>query len=146
VVEPTQKARFVPPYTDNAEKHHPGGGEQMEQQTLARKCRDDGSIRVHCSESLTIDHAADFAACIRDSLAAANRVEVEFSAECTMDITALQALCSACKTAAATGKSLTCQGPVPLSLQQLIIAAGAQRVGPCLHNNGNPCPWFGGQP
>jgi hypothetical protein len=116
----------------------------MEQQTFATPCRDDGSIRITSGERLTIDQAAAFALCIREALVVAKRVEVEFAAECSVDVTALQTLCSACKTAAAAGKSLVCHGSEPLSLRQLIAAAGAMRPGPCRHNNGNPCPWFGG--
>ena len=116
----------------------------MEQQTFAMHCRDDGSIRITSGERLTIDHAGAFSLRMREALLAAQRVEVEFAAECAVDITTLQTLCSACKTAAAAGKSVVCHGSGPLSLGQLIAAAGAQRPGPCRHNNGNPCPWFGG--
>lgn len=117
----------------------------MENQTFSSKGREDGSITVSSGERLTIENAADFATCIREALAASPRVAVEFAATVEVDLAALQILCSACKTAAAEGKSLTHQGPATEFWRQLIVSAGAERLGSCRHNNNNPCIWFGGK-
>jgi ABC-type transporter Mla MlaB component len=102
-------------------------------------------IVINSGELLTIETAADFARRIGAALAVSQQVTVNFAAKVEMDVTALQTLCSACKTAAAEGKILTQQGVGTDSLRQLIAAAGAQLHGPCKHNNSNPCIWFGGE-
>ena len=116
----------------------------MEHQNLSSTCREDGSISIESGGRLTIENAIDFAACLREALDVSQQVTIAFEANVEVDITALQVLCSACKTAAAKGKILTQQGAGAESLRQLIISAGAERLGACTHNKSNPCTWFGG--
>lgn len=117
----------------------------MAQQTFASTYRADGGITISSGKRLSIENAADFGRCVRTALATAQTVTLEFDPEVEVDISILQTLCSACKTAAAEHKTLTYQGSDPASLRQLIVTAGAERLGPCRHNNGNPCQWFGGK-
>lgn len=117
----------------------------MENQTFSSQSREDGTIVISSGERLTLENAADTTKCISEALAASPRVAVEFAATVEVDLTALQILCSACKTAAAEGKSLTHQGADMESWRQLIVSAGAERLAPCRHNNNNPCIWFGGK-
>lgn len=118
----------------------------MTKQTLASKGHQkDGITTINSGERLTIENATAFANSVREALAACNTVAIEFAAQVEVDVTALQILCSACKTAATEGKILIQQGSTPESLWQLIAAAGAEHPGPCHHNNNNPCIWFGGQ-
>lgn len=102
-------------------------------------------IVINSGELLTIETAADFARRIGAALAVSQKVTVDFAAEVAMDVTALQILCSACKTATAEGKTFTQQGAGTESLRQLLVAAGAQCQGSCKHINSNPCIWFGGE-
>ena len=116
----------------------------MEKKTLSSTCRENVSIMISSGERLTIENAAAFVACLRDALACSPCVAVEFDADVEVDVTTLQILCSACKTAAAEGKTLTHHGPGAESLQRLIASAGAERLDHCRHNNNNPCIWFSG--
>lgn len=117
----------------------------MGNETFSSQCREDGSITVSSGKRLTIENAADFAKCITEALATSNRVEVEFDEKLEADVTALQILCSACKTAAVKRNTFTHHGPQTKSMRELIAKAGAERLGPCSHNHGNLCIWFGGQ-
>lgn len=116
----------------------------MESQSFARQCHEDGSITITCGSSLTIQEAAGFSASVAEALATSSKVVLDIEAEVNADITALQVICAACKTAAAAGQTLIPQGPGVSGLRQLILAAGAERHGACLHNNDNQCLWFGG--
>jgi hypothetical protein len=116
----------------------------VEKKTLATTCREDGSIVISSGERLTIENAALLVTCLRDALASSPCVAVEFDADVEVDVTTLQILCSACKTAATEGKTLTHHGPGAESLQRLIASAGAERLDHCRHNNNNPCIWFSG--
>ncbi len=103
-----------------------------------------GEIVIKSGERLTIENVADFTRLLREGLSAAKRVAVQFDKDVEVDITVLQALCSACKTAAAEGSIFSCHGPQPKALVDLLIASGAERHGLCKNNNGSTCTWFGG--
>ena len=102
----------------------------MEEQALSSKHREAGTITISSGARLTIDNAADFVQRFRDVLTASQNVALEFDTTVEVDITTLQTLCSACKTAAVAGKSLTAHGSGPESLKQLIVAAGAVQAKP----------------
>ena len=86
---------------------------------------------VSSGRRLTIETITDFIQCLRNGLAEATTVVIEFEPNVEMDITALQALCSACKTAAAEGKQLIPRGSPPLALLDLVVAAGAENHEEC---------------
>ena len=116
----------------------------MDTQNFVTTRREDGAITIHSGPRLTIENAAGFADCISGALAAGPKVTVEFAAALEADLTALQILCSACKTATAAGKIFTPQGVRPEGLSKLIAAAGAEQTGSCTQNHDNLCIWFGG--
>ena len=91
---------------------------------------------VGSGKRLTIETIADFVQSIRQGLAAAETVVIEFDPDIQMDITALQVFCSACKTAKAEGKMFLHRGPLPQALLDLAITSGSVRHEFC--NNNNP--------
>lgn len=116
----------------------------MEKRQLENSGSDSDSIVINSGGRLTIETIAEFMQRVIEGLSTANTVTVEFNPEVEADITTLQVICSACKTAADDGKVFSCQGPLPPALTALISAAGAERHGGCVHNGKIPCPWFGG--
>jgi anti-anti-sigma regulatory factor len=115
----------------------------MENPTLNSSGQDNGEIVISSGKRLTIETAADFTQRIRKGLSAAGSVAVVFDADVELDITALQVLCSACRTAAAEGKTFSYRGGQPKALADLIAACGAGFHGPCKNNNDSICIWFG---
>lgn len=111
---------------------------------LTSTCRENGEYVISSGDRLTIESAADFARLIREGLEASQHVSVEFEPEVEIDITGIQILCSACKTAAANGRSFSYQGVRPRSLTDMIEACGAERRAACTQNNNSTCIWFGG--
>jgi hypothetical protein len=95
---------------------------------------------------LTIETIGDFAAKIRAALSERTAVALRFSAEVELDITALQLLCSACKTAGEAGKSFSYHGPLPQALLSLAAASGAERHDKCPIDSSNCFRKFGGSP
>jgi len=116
----------------------------MENKAFSSQRHEDGSITISSGKRLSIENANDFAMCLSEALAASQRVDIAFDANAEADITTMQILCSACKTAAAEGKTLTHQGFGTESLRKLVVAIGAENHGICKHNNDNLCIWFGG--
>jgi len=111
---------------------------------LNSSVQENGDIIIAVNDNLTIENAADFARLARESLGAAASVIVEFGESVAMDITGVQILCSACKSAAAGGKAFLCQGLLPQGLAEIITASGAERRAACKHYNDSNCIWFGG--
>lgn len=111
---------------------------------LTSTCRENGSIVISSGDRLTIESAADFQQLLRDALEAVQAVSLEFEPGVQIDITGLQLICSACKTAAARGANLLCQGTRPRALEDMIAAFGAQRHMACKQNMNSNCIWFGG--
>lgn len=105
---------------------------------------ENGEITITSGDRLTVESAADFSRILNESLQASDQVNVVFDAELVMDITAVQAICSACKSAAKSGKTLYYTGDLPAALTDLIASSGAERRGNCKHNNDSTCIWFGG--
>lgn len=100
---------------------------------------------IASGDVLTIETTADFARQIREGLAAADTVVVEFEETVVVDITALQLFCSACLTATAMGKHFIHRGTLPQSLLDLAAAAGSEREDNCKNNNMSCFRKFGGK-
>lgn len=111
---------------------------------LNSSCRENGEIIITSGDRLTVENAADFSRIIREALEASKKVAIEFEATVEFDITGLQVLCSACKSAAAGGNSFSYHGLQPKALADIITSSGAERSAVCKHNNGSTCIWFGG--
>lgn len=111
---------------------------------LNSSVRENGEIIVTSGERLTIENAAEFSRLIREALEAAHIVAVEFEPSVEIDITGLQILCSACKSAANSGKIFSYHGLQPQALTDMIKSSGAERHAVCKHNNNTSCIWFGG--
>ncbi len=111
---------------------------------LNSSCREDGDIIISSGDRLTIENAADFARIVHEALGSSKNVAIEFESTVEIDITGIQIICSACKSAALKGSSFSYLGMRPQALADLIITSGAERHALCKHNNNATCIWFGG--
>jgi len=106
--------------------------------------RENGDIIITSGARLTIESATEFSRIISEALEASQNVALEFEPTVEIDITGVQILCSACKSAARSGKTFTYRGPQPQALAGIITSSGAERNAVCKHNNDTTCTWFGG--
>jgi len=111
---------------------------------LNSSIRENGEIIITSGARLTIENAAEFSRIIREALEASKHIAVEFEPKVEIDITGLQILCSACKSAAENGSIFTYHGPQPQALADIVFSCGAERNAVCKHNNDSTCIWFGG--
>jgi len=111
---------------------------------LTRTCRENGEILITSGDRLTIENAADFMLLLREGLDESPFVSLALEEGVEIDITGLQLICSACRTAVARDKTFSSHGPLPQSLEKVIVASGAQRNAVCKHNLNLNCIWFGG--
>lgn len=116
----------------------------MAASALSSSSQPDGTVLIHSGRRLTIEDSADFVRLIGVGLAEAQKVAVQFDPDLEADITALQVICSAHRTAIARGKEFVCYGRIPQALQDLAAAVGSERHRECNYNKGNLCPWFEG--
>ena len=112
--------------------------------TLNSSVRENGDIIVTSGDRLTIETSSEFSRIVREALDGAKHVEIEFEPAVEIDITGVQILCSACKTAAQNGRTFSYHGPQPQTLADIIASSGAERYAECKHNNKSTCIWFGG--
>jgi anti-anti-sigma regulatory factor len=111
---------------------------------LNSSVREQGEIIITSGDRLTIENAGEFCRIVREALEASKNVAIEFESTVDIDITGLQILCSACKSAAVSGKTFSYQGPQPQALADIIMSSGAERHAVCKHNCDSTCIWFGG--
>ncbi|MDD5759034.1 MAG: STAS domain-containing protein [Desulfobulbaceae bacterium] len=116
----------------------------MEETTLSSSPQQEGML-IASGKRLTIENTAEFAQQIRAGLAESKSVAIQFDPNIEVDITSLQVLCAACKTAVVEKKVLSCRGELPKALIDLVAAAGAEFHGVCKHNKGGRCFWSGGR-
>jgi len=113
--------------------------------TIAMNVADDSThAKVLVKGSLTIDNIAEFRQTLVEALEASNRVVLDLGELQEVDITAVQTICSACKTAAASQRSLSAEGQIPDCFQEFGKGIGAPHGVPCCQNCNEPCTWFGG--
>jgi anti-anti-sigma regulatory factor len=106
--------------------------------------RENGETIVTSGERLTIENALEFSRIISEALNASQHVAIEFEPSVEMDITAIQILCAACKSAAGRSKIFSYQGRRPQAMAEIINRCGAERHSACRQNDNSTCIWFGG--
>ena len=111
---------------------------------LTRTCRENGEILITSGDRLTIENAAAFMLLLREGLEESQFVTLELEDGVEIDVTGLQLICSACKTAASCDKTFSSHGPLPAGLEKMVEASGARRSAVCKHNLNLNCIWFGG--
>ncbi len=75
---------------------------------------------------MTIRQADDVATTLMDALTQSSAIELDFSGVSSVDLTFIQLLVAAAKSAEADGKTLTLQAPAPACLVQACELVGIQ--------------------
>jgi len=83
-------------------------------------------------ETLTIENCAEFKQALADTLNAARQVVLDACRLRQVDITSLQLLCSACRSASSKGKVLAFENEIPDCVKSLRSSAGADRSCHCI--------------
>jgi len=117
----------------------------MTEQKVAKSISSDGSgATVSIGGSLSIEDAVELHRALSEALAEAPMVILDARHLEELDLTILQTLCSACKSAAASGRALRFEGDPPACMKSLNNGLGAHMGSPCRKNNDQPCIFFGG--
>lgn len=117
----------------------------MSEQKIVENLAGDGSsATIAISGTLNIEAAAELQRALAGALSAAPRVVLDMRQLEELDITILQILCSACKTAAANKRRLVIEGELAACVKTLNRGIGAHMAAFCRQNNDETCIFFGG--
>ncbi len=90
---------------------------------------------------LSVNHAAEIKHILMNALTNADQVLIDFGDVTNADLSSLQLLCSAHKTAASTNKHLLCAGGLPDALRKAAEEAGYLRSVGCPLACKKNCLW-----
>jgi len=105
---------------------------------------DGSSITIKACGNMGIEAAAELHAALMESVSSVKTVKLDLQQVDRVDITTLQIICSACKTAAANGCKLFSDYMLPECLKKENALTGAHIATRCKQNNDEPCQWFVG--
>jgi anti-anti-sigma factor len=104
---------------------------------------DDGHV-VTLTGELTIARAEELKATLSELLQEVSNIRIRVADVSAVDLSCLQLLCSAHRTAAALGKALTLEGDMPPLLRQVMKLAGFTRRKGCSFSPHTNCLGCGG--
>jgi anti-anti-sigma regulatory factor len=93
---------------------------------------------------LTIAHAEELKAVLSESLQGFSTIRIQFGDVDAVDLSCLQMLCSAHRTAAALSKVLTLEGEIPPMVRQAMKYTGFTRQKGCAFSPHTNCLGCGG--
>lgn len=117
----------------------------MTEYKMFRQSNSGGGTTVTLQGVLSIESSTELCQLLTEALDESAQISINLQNLEDIDLTSLQVICSACKTASATGRSFDCEFSV---IPDCISAAGkhlgAPQGLPCGQNNNKPCIWYGG--
>lgn len=117
----------------------------MNDQKITRILAADGSTAtIILSGELNIEAAAELQRTLNEAFSESPLVSLDARQLEEVDVTILQTICSACKSAAAAKRRFVLEGELPTCMKALAGGIGAHMESPCRENNNEPCVFFGG--
>jgi ABC-type transporter Mla MlaB component len=98
-------------------------------------------VTLQWSGDLTIRRIAELKAQVQQALAAVTLVSIEIAAEAECDMTLMQLLCAAHRTAARQEKTLQLCGEIPKQFKRIMDLAGFSRHIGCAQDKSGCCLW-----
>jgi anti-anti-sigma regulatory factor len=118
----------------------------MDAATIKVTMSDNGEpATVTVGETLTIDTCAEFKQALSNALDTAHGVALDTRNLQQVDITALQLICSACRSASSRNSPFTFGDNVPDCIETLRAVIGANQSSPCNNKHTESCIWVGGK-
>lgn len=105
---------------------------------------DGSSATVRMAGDMTIESIADLHRVLREGFDSYHRITLDVHQLSSIDLPAMQLLCSACRTAAARQCVLLSGTDLPECMMLTGRNLGASPGLPCTQNSNDPCIWFGG--
>ncbi len=94
---------------------------------------------------LTIARAAELKELLSESFQGSGSIQIRLEEVSAVDLSCLQLLCSAHRTASAMNRQLSLEGAIPTVFRQVIQHAGFARQKGCEFSTATNCLWSGGE-
>jgi len=120
-------------------------GCDMAAQQITRRANSDGSTTITLAGDLTIESCGTLKQILSEAMDETPQIILNLKNLESIDLTCLQLICSACKTANAMGRGFECEGnTLPEAVSCFGKSLGAPQGLPCGDNSNKPCIWYGG--
>lgn len=106
-----------------------------------RRMAEGEAISLQWSGDLGVRRVAELKAQLQGALSAATQVSITIAADAECDLTLMQLLCAAHRTAAGQNKSLQLCGEVPAQFSLILNLAGFSRHIGCIRDRAGDCLW-----
>ena len=117
----------------------------MSDLTISHTLSGDGTLlEVALAGRLAIDTTPELLALLREQLPTASKTRLNVAALTDIDLSGMQLICSACRTAQEKGHSFNFSASLAPCVQEAISVVGLQRHTTCKHTIDQPCLWCGG--
>lgn len=117
----------------------------MSEQQISRRVNTDGSTTITLKGSLGIESAGELCQLLNEAIEESPQLIMNLQDLESVDLTILQVICSACKTASAMGRSYDSElNRMPECVSAIGKHLGAPQGLPCGQNSNKPCIWYGG--
>ena len=118
----------------------------MDDATIKVTISDNGNLAtVIVGETLTIETCTEFKQALSNALDTARQVVLDTRNLQQVDMTSLQLICSACRSASSRNSSFTFGDDVPDCIETLRTVVGANQSSPCNNKHAESCIWVGGK-
>jgi anti-anti-sigma regulatory factor len=97
---------------------------------------------VELSGNLTLSHANEIRDKLINAIDGSASIAVRFGGVQDVDLSCLQLMCSAHRSALKKHKQIAVEGPVPMALKEAATAAGFMRLKGCTLDPDNSCIWM----
>jgi anti-anti-sigma regulatory factor len=105
---------------------------------------EDNTLHISMQGRLCIDTTQDLLFLLKENLDKAARVAIDPAGVTEADLSGVQLICSACRTALTQHKGFCFKTDLPDCMKKTVESIGLQRSVSCKHNADMACIWSGG--
>jgi len=117
----------------------------MSDLNLTHTVSSDGTtLTITASGNLAIDTASELHQLLLEQGSLVQKTQLDLSSLNAIDLSGMQLICSACRTALENQKHFNFSGCMTPEIKKTISDSGLQRQTTCRHNADLPCIWCGG--
>jgi anti-anti-sigma regulatory factor len=116
----------------------------MDELRLDHSISGDNDLNISIQGRLCIDTAQELLVLLKEHLNNASRVIIDPAGVTETDLSGVQLICSACRTALTQHKRFNFKNDLPDCMKKTVESIGLQRSVTCKHNADMACIWSGG--
>lgn len=116
----------------------------MDELLLDHNISDGNTLNIIIKGRLCIDTAPELLTLLKNTVSGAARIKIDPAGVTETDLSGIQLICSACRTALTEQKKFGFKSDLPDCMKSVVESIGLQRSVSCKHNADMACIWSGG--